>query len=143
MKLANIAKRRHLHSGFTLVEIMIVLAIIGIIMGIGGTLINRAMDKTRRTQTEATLREVQNAVIQYQLETGRYPQSLQDLLVRPASVKRWTGPYVDNEDALKDRFGNEIAYELKPAGSRPPYDMWSWGENGPESPENEWIRLQS
>lgn len=128
-------------KGFSLLEIMIALAIIGIIAAFVAPNVFRYFFQAQRSQAENSLRILSDAITEYKIHTGRYPARLQDLMSKPAEIKNWRGPYVE-ESTLMDPWGNEYQYELAPAGSRPAFRLWSYGaETGPETPESEWIRL--
>lgn len=126
--------------GFSLTEIIIALAIIGIM--IGGTLgLTSYIGQARRRSAEANLRLYKNQIEQYRQDVGAYPASLNDLKDRPsdeATAKKWKGPYMETE--IQDPWGAEYQYILNPKGSKPPFELYSFGSNGEGSAETEWIR---
>ena len=75
--------------GFTLLEMMVVIAIIGLIAALVVPQIMGHMDKARAKTTKLQIRELENAVDLFKLENGFYPARLEDLVVRPANVKTW------------------------------------------------------
>ena len=118
-------------AGFTLVELLVVLVIIGLLAAlvapnfIGQS--EKAKPKTARVQIE----NLRNALDMYQLDVGRYPttqESLEALRVRPGSTSRWSGPYL--RDALPvDPWGNPYFYRSPGAGGSL-YDLGSHGSDG-------------
>jgi general secretion pathway protein G len=122
-------------SGFTLIEIIVALAIVGI-MAVGGFTVFKYLDKAKVSKTKTELSTLRLAIEQYQTDTGAYPVTLQDLQTKPADqkmAKRWEGPYVDKE--VEDGWRHPFAYELKQKGSKPPYELYSWGKDGEGSTE--------
>ena len=133
---------KHAQPGFSLTEIIIALAIIGVMLG--ATLgLTSYIRRARHSAAESHLRLYKNMIDQYRQDTGVYPTSLNDLKERPVEesiAKNWKGPYVEAEKEIKDPWGGEYQYFLNPKGSKPPYELYSFGSNGEGSPETEWIR---
>lgn len=134
---------RHTRKAFTIIEIAIVLAIAGLIIAGVLPMIRRTFGQAQRSTTNTRLREAQTAIMQYQLHTGKYPTRLADLVTRPAEPKaagKWQGPYLDDEPT--DGWGNPLKYE--PTGrAGKPYELYSFGPNGPGAPQEEWISVWS
>lgn len=127
-------------AGFSLIEITIVVAIIGLIIGIAVPGLMTARKKANVTATKATLRSLEAAIDEFRSDTGAYPTRLHDLFARPVDEKvskRWEGPYV-KKDVFNDAFGNEIQYQVT-KGQKNPYELYSYGPNGEGSPREEWI----
>ncbi len=120
-------KKLHRQSGFTLLEILIVLAIIG---GIMGMVASQVMGKNEQANVELAYTQIgtlQGAVTNFRQHTKRLPNSLQELVTQPSGVKRWVGPYI-NESQLVDPWGVEFQYR-KP-GQHGRYDIMSFGADG-------------
>jgi len=126
--------------GFSLIEIMIALLIVGVM--VGGTLgLTSYIGGARRKAAESHLRLYKNQIDAYRQDVGAYPAALNDLKDRPSEesvARKWKGPYIDME--LQDPWGAEYQYVLLPKGSKPPYELYSFGSNGEGSAETEWIR---
>ncbi|MBN1492752.1 MAG: type II secretion system major pseudopilin GspG [Candidatus Omnitrophica bacterium] len=120
-------------KGFTLIEILLVVVILGILSGmIIPRLVGRAEEtriKVARTDIEAGLSEVLDL---YELDNGKYPAALQDLLVRPAGAKNWNGPYVKKKVLPKDPWGNDYIYRFPGQNNQDGYDLLSGGPDGAE-----------
>lgn len=120
-------KTINLQSGFTLLEILIVLAIIG---GIMGMVASQVMGKNEQANVELAYTQIgqlQGAVTNFRQHTKRLPNNLQELVTQPSGVKRWVGPYV-NESQLADPWGVDFQYR-KP-GQHGRYDIFSFGADG-------------
>lgn len=136
--------RSTVRSGFSLVEMLIVITIMGILVGIASYGLNYIKEAREKT-TITNLKAVKNAVDNYKRRTNQYPQKLNDLVIKPgdiASERQWGGPYFgtkdDPVDVPQDSWGNDFVYKYS-EGAHPPYKLYSWGENGPGSPEDEWL----
>ncbi|HBY05418.1 MAG: General secretion pathway protein G [candidate division TM6 bacterium GW2011_GWE2_42_60] len=128
-------------QGITFVEIMIGIAIFGLIISMLLPVLNSYLNQMRRTKTETNLRFVKMEVEKFKMHTGQYPASVQDLMVRPSDQKlgaRWAGPYVEDDRILIDGWNHDIMYQRTP-GQQPPYQLYSWGRGGEGSPQDEWI----
>lgn len=122
-------------KGFSLVEIMFVVGIIGIIMAIAIGGFNLATSKINTMRTETLLGSINFGIRQFAMDTSKYPQTLQDLKVRPAGLKGWKGNYVDDSLEFIDVFGNDIQYHPNAKGAKPPYELYSFGKKGPDGDE--------
>ena len=128
------AKRR----AFTMIEIMAVIVIIGILAGIVAVSVVGKIDKARVISTKASLKMLHSAVIQFKLDTGRYPTEeagLQELIEQPTDVTGWnTGGYLETTSLPKDAWGNDFVYQLLPESGKP-FVIISYGANGEEGGE--------
>jgi general secretion pathway protein G len=119
-------------SGFTLIEMLVVIAIIGLIMALVGprvlNYLNEAKVKTARIQIQSFA----SALNLFHLDAGRYPSSAEGLaaLVRPTlGVPGWNGPYLKGT-VPKDPWGTPYVY--RSPGQHAPYDLISYGADGRE-----------
>ena len=128
------AKRR----AFTMIEIMAVIVIIGILAGIVAVSVVGKIDKARVISTKASLKMLHSAVIQFKLDTGRYPteeEGLQALIEQPTDVTGWnTGGYLETTSLPKDAWGNDFIYQLFPESGKP-FVIISYGADGEEGGE--------
>lgn len=127
-------------SGFTLVEMLIVLAIMGIVIAVA---VPGYLTFTRGAQKRATvgtLRNIKLAMERYREDVGDYPSSLRDLVKKPTDEKAegWDGPYISGKDEPKDGFGKNLHYSVTPEAENP-YELYSYGRKGRGAPKEEWI----
>ena len=122
-------------QGFTLIEIMVVLVILGILAGLIVPRIIGRPDEARRMKAKIQIQSLETALQLYKLDTGNYPtteQGLQALVEAPATgelAKSWReGGYLEKGQVPKDPWGGEYIY-LSP-GTRGDFDIISYGADG-------------
>ncbi len=102
-------------GGYTLTEMLVVIAIIGLIAAV---VIPQTIGQLGKAQSRAAKLQVQSiaaALELFQGDNGRYPspqEGLQALLVRPAGLDNWNGPYLHSKDQLKDPWGHPYRYAV-------------------------------
>lgn len=134
---------RHARSGFSLMEIMIAIAILAIIAVSVGPLLFQQVDKARKSRSKSDLRTMQQAIDLYYAHTAQYPSTLKDLVKKPSDEtisRKWEGPYLKGKDVPRDPWGNKYIYEIT-QGQEHPYKLMSYGKAGKGAPESEWIRV--
>lgn len=122
--------RTHTQSGFTLLELLVVMVIIGLLAGYVGPKYFSQVGKSEVKTAKAQIDALDKALDQYRLDNGRYPtteQGLAALMTKPANAPRWEGPYL-KKAVPSDPWGN--AYVYKQPGSRGEYDLMSYGKDG-------------
>jgi general secretion pathway protein G len=130
---------RYLRSGFTMVELMAILVIIGLLAAVVATNVIGKIEKARVTATKTSLRNLHAAVTQYKLDTGEFPTEEEGLmaLIEPSSeVVDLVDPsgYLETTEVPKDGWGNEFYYQLYPESGKP-FVIISWGKDGEEEGE--------
>ncbi|MFI2809993.1 MULTISPECIES: type II secretion system major pseudopilin GspG [Microbulbifer] len=127
------------NGGFTLIEIMVVIVILGVL---GALVVPNIMGRTGEARVKAAvtdLRAIETALDMYRMDNFVYPsseQGLQALVSKPSGfpeAKNWTQPYLKRE--AKDPWGNEYQY-ISP-GTEGPYDLYSLGADGKPGGEGE------
>jgi len=116
--------------GFSLMEIMIALAIVATIAVVLAQGIATMRNRANINTTQQTMRNIKNAITLFHTDTGTYPETLKDLVRRPSNEEiaaDWTSPYL--EKVPKDAWGNDFKYIL-PAGDDQDYELFSYGSGG-------------
>jgi len=116
--------------GFTLLELLVVVAIIGLLVGFVAPRYFGQIGKAEVNTAKAQIDALEKALDQYRLDTGRYPSSemgLNALVQRPQNEPKWSGPYLRKEVPL-DPWGKPYAYRLP--GEKGDYDLASFGKDG-------------
>ena len=118
------------HRGFTLLELLVVMVIIGLLAAYVGPKYFSQIGKSEVKTTRAQIIGFEKALQQYRLDVGRFPsteQGLQALVTKPANVAKWDGPYL--EKALpQDPWGHPYGY-VSP-GEHGDFDISSTGRDG-------------
>lgn len=126
----NIHSKRFQASGFTLLELLVVVAIIGLLVGYVGPRYFGQIGKSEVATAKAQIDALEKALDQYRLDTGHYPTTeagLNALAQRPQNTPKWNGPYLKKAVPL-DPWGKPYAY--KSPGERGDFDIVSYGKDG-------------
>ena len=116
--------------GFTLLELLVVMVIIGLLAGYVGPRLFSQIGKSETKAAKAQINALESALDQYRLDTGRYPsteQGLAALMVKPANENRWAGPYL-RKNVPDDPWGKPYLY--KQPGEHGEFDLFSYGKDG-------------
>lgn len=118
-------------AGFTLLELLVVLAILGLLAAIVGPQVIRYLGSSRTQTAHVQAKNIEAALELYKLDAGRYPtpeEGLGALVKAPASDPQWNGPYIADAGALNDPWGRP--YQFKAPGDHGEVDVWSNGSDG-------------
>ena len=124
---------RGARSGFTLVEMLVVLAIIGSIVGLVGPRVLNYLSDSKVKTAKIQMENLGSALDLFYLDAGRYPsneEGLTALVQQPTSVSFWNGPYLKTKTVPKDPWGHDYLY--RSPGQDGPYDVGSLGPDGRE-----------
>lgn len=116
--------------GFTLLELLVVVAIIGLLAGYVGPKYFGQLGKAEVKAARAQIDAMEKALDQYRLDVGRYPtseQGLNALVVQPAGVTKWAGPYL-KKGLPVDPWNKPYLY--KSPGEHGEADVYSYGRDG-------------
>ena len=123
--------RRARDAGFTFIEIMVVVSIIGLLMALVGPRFIRQQEKAEVKAAAAQIELLGTALDTFRLDVGRYPttqEGLGALVQRPFGLERWDGPYL-KKGVPADPWGHPYFYRGPGEGGRP-YDVYSLGADG-------------
>ena len=129
MSLRRSSRPAHRRNAFTLMEILLALAILVILAGTGGYAIIQIQKQAKIDATKAQLSSFKGVLDNFHLQLGVFPAALQDLRTRPANMPNWNGPYLDM-DAFNDPWGRPYHYQTDAAGDT--YELFSAGPDGVE-----------
>ena len=121
-------------GGFTLIEIMAVVLIIGLLGGIVGVVIFGQVDRARVTTAKAQIKQIESALEFYRLDNGRYPtteQGLSALVQKPTTApepRRWRPEgYLQGGEVPVDPWGEPYQYVRPGTNNVYTFDLWSLG----------------
>ena len=125
--------RRLAERGFTLVEMLVVISIIGLIMALVGPRVLNYLTDSKVKAAKIQIESLTSALDLYALDTGQYPsnsEGLEALMQRPGGVASWNGPYLKGNAVPKDPWGKSYVY--RSPGQHGAYDILSFGADGQE-----------
>jgi general secretion pathway protein G len=117
-------------GGFTLLELLVVVAIIGLLAGYVGPKYFGQIGKAEVKEARAQIDALEKSLDAYRLDTGHYPttaQGLNALTAAPPGTTNWSGPYL-KKGVPPDPWGRP--YQYKSPGDHGDYDVWSYGKDG-------------
>jgi len=148
LPLMNITRRRPPNrsnltgkGGFTLVELLLVLVILGILAAI---VLPRFTNRTKQAQIAAAQTQIstfKTALDAFEVDNGYYPKGksgLHDLIAAPRDAQNWRGPYLQADSVPKDPWGNDYIYECPGRHNPTSYDLSSMGPPGEDTVIGNW-----
>jgi general secretion pathway protein G len=121
-------RHRDGEAGFTLIEMLVVLAIIGMISALVGPQVIKYLGRAKIDSARVEIQSLETALDLFRLDVGRYPneqEGLASLVEKPASLAAWNGPYVKKKAAPVDPWGQPYVYRFP--GKQGAYDLYSRG----------------
>ncbi|MCC6239299.1 MAG: type II secretion system major pseudopilin GspG [Phycisphaerales bacterium] len=131
-------RRRVLRRGFTLMELLLVLVILGVLAALVIPKFTGRSEQARETAAKADIASIKLAINTFEIDNGRYPttdEGLGALITKPANVSGWRQPYLDG-GMPKDPWGNEYQYRYPGQRNAQGFDLWSFGPDGRESEDD-------
>jgi general secretion pathway protein G len=125
--------RRRRQGGYTLVELLVVLAILGLLVAIAAPRLIKYLGSAKSDTAKIQVEKLGSVLDLYHLELGRYPtddEGLESLFERPPQADSWNGPYLKNRDSLIDPWGRPYIY--RSPGQHGDYDLFTLGADGGE-----------
>ena len=120
-------------AGFTLLEILVVIAILGLLIGLVAPAVLRQLGGARVNVAKQSVQRLGSVLDLYKLDIGSYPsteQGLAALARQPTGVSNWNGPYVQGEGLPLDAWNRPYTYSNPSQRSGHDYDLCSLGPNG-------------
>ena len=132
-RLIRIEDRR----GFTLVEMLVVLVIVGLLLALVGPKVFSKLGKGKQTAAKAQIELLGQTLDHFRLDVGRYPTTQEGLnaLVTNPGITNWDGPYLKKSDVPNDPWGKPYAYQSP--GTHGEYDLYSYGLDGTQGGDGE------
>lgn len=128
--LGKISADRRRSAGFTLLELLVVLAILGLLAAIVGPQVIKYLGSSKTQTATVQVKNIAAGLELFRLDAGRYPlpdEGLQALMAQPTAVPIWNGPYMGQASGLVDPWGNP--YRFKVPGDHGEIDVFSYGSD--------------
>ncbi len=118
-------------AGYTLMELLVVLAILGFLAAIATPMVIRYLDSAKLSTAKTEVSNLSASLDLFKYDVGRYPttqEGLDALLKAPSSADNWNGPYIKKTTGLKDPWGHP--YNYRSPGEHGEFDLFSYGPKG-------------
>ena len=119
-------------AGFTLLELLVVLVIIGLISGLVGPQVMKLLGKAKSDVAKVQMDNITGSLNLFNLDIGRYPtnnEGLSALIKKPSNMPQWSGPYLTNDVIPNDPWNRPYMY-TQPGTNGKPYQLKSLGADG-------------
>lgn len=119
-------------AGFTLLELLVVLVIIGLISGLVGPQVMKLLGKAKSDVAKVQMDNITSSLNLFNLDIGRYPtnnEGLSALIKKPNDMRQWSGPYLTNDVIPNDPWNRPYVY-IQPGTNGKPYQLKSLGADG-------------
>ena len=120
-------------AGFTLLEILVVIAILGLLIGLVAPAALRQLGNARGSVARQSIERIAGILDIYKLDVGSYPATdpgLQALNTKPSDAQGWNGPYLKGDGQLMDAWNHPYLYTNPSSRPGHEYDLCSRGPNG-------------
>jgi len=127
----QVSRDRKSNAGISLLEIMVVLAIIALVVGLAAPRVMENFGRAKSIVAETQMNNVKGALQLFYIDIGRYPseaEGLESLLRQPSGTRDWNGPYLDNIEDIQDPWGRVFLYRRP--GTDGPFGLSTYGRDG-------------
>lgn len=132
-------ERAAAQAGFTLLEVLVVLVILGLLAAVvAGPQIFKYLGTAKSEAAKVQVSQISQALDLYRLEIGRYPtqeESLTALIEQPPGLSKWDGPYLKKKEAIVDPWGRQFLYRVP--GQHGDYDLYTLGSDNAQGGNGE------
>lgn len=137
MKEKETKRPTEVERGFSLIELIVVLVILGLLATVVGPRVMDRLGKGKSEIAKLQVDQLEGALGLFRFDVGRYPTTNEGLqgLIDTAGVQNWSGPYLDKRTLPKDPWGRE--YQYRAPGQNGDFDLWSLGADGTQGGEDD------
>lgn len=124
---------RNRQAGFTLLELLVVLGILGLLISLVAPAALRQFGGAKQKIAQQSIERIVGILDIYKLDVGHFPttdQGLQALVTRPTNESRWNGPYIKGDSVPQDPWGRPFLYRIPSTRPNHDFDLYSLGADG-------------
>jgi general secretion pathway protein G len=121
----------HRDGGYTLMELLVVLAILGLLVAMATPLVLKYLDHAKVSTAKTEIQTISGTLDMFKMDVGRYPtteEGLAALLKAPPALDNWNGPYIKKATTFNDPWGHPYLY--RSPGQHGDFDLYSLGPDG-------------
>lgn len=143
MNMKNVKRSARRRSGFTLLEILLVVGLLALLAAFAIPNFVGQGEEAKKKMVKAAIGSngsLMQAIDMYKFNTGVFPEDLKDLVDKPSDddiAKKWTGPYIKDKSGLKDPWDNDYQYQAPGQHNETGVDLWSMGADGRDGTDDD------
>lgn len=136
-------KKNNFEKGFTLIEILLVVIIIGILVSLVAPRLAGRSEEARKQAAKADIDGgLALSLDLFEVDNGKYPAALDELLTKPSDALNWKGPYL-KKGLPKDPWGNAYVYKIPGVHNTSSYDLYSLGQDKQEGSQDDIVNWKN